>query len=194
MKDTVRDHVNAFHQALVLAAGKRKEECRLLPRWSTELQDFPRGSCELASNFLAEYLQDRVKGVYPVILFMRGDGNPVNGHVIVMLDGEYIDLTLDQFEMYNDYVVAEPIESGGQLSTLLRNIREKNGVIKTLPIQLNTTGANGRTLYEKVRDIADSLLPPTPQQNTPKPPLSTEILPEYRSWQDMNPTDENENR
>lgn len=37
-------------------------------------------------------------------------------HVIAAPDSDYIDLTLDQFLGYHDQIVAEPVESGGQLT------------------------------------------------------------------------------
>jgi hypothetical protein len=39
-----------------------------------------------------------------------------HGHVIVALDGEYIDLTLNQFNRDNDRIVAQPVESGVQIA------------------------------------------------------------------------------
>ncbi|ENE17644.1 hypothetical protein ECP03047993_5738, partial [Escherichia coli P0304799.3] len=54
--------------------------------------------------------------------FHEAENSTVHGHVIVLLDGEYIDLTLDQFDEYPDYIPYEPVESDGQIGKLLRNI------------------------------------------------------------------------
>ena len=35
--------------------------------------------------------------------FQEAENSTVHGHVIVLLDGEYIDLTLDQFPEYPEY-------------------------------------------------------------------------------------------
>ncbi|EOC0866009.1 hypothetical protein VG539_004044 [Cronobacter muytjensii] len=69
------------------------------------MHNFPHGSCDMASNCLAQYLTDKKCG-HPCIIFMDGsrlENSPVRAHVIVMLDGEYIDLTLDQFKGYPVY-------------------------------------------------------------------------------------------
>ena len=100
--------IKAFRRALELGAGEQADECRHFPRWETELRNFPHGSCDLASNTLAQYLAD-TEGCHPCIIFMQGNAgfheaehSTVHGHVIVLLDGEYTDLTLAQFDEYPD--------------------------------------------------------------------------------------------
>ncbi|TLP82002.1 hypothetical protein FE153_11570, partial [Streptococcus pneumoniae] len=101
--------IKAFRRALELGGGERADGCRHFPRWKTELRNFPHSSCDLASNTLAYYLKERER-CHPCIIFMEGnagfheaENSTVHGHVIVLLDGEYIDLTLDQFDEYPDY-------------------------------------------------------------------------------------------
>ncbi|HAS1135163.1 TPA: hypothetical protein I3806_004622 [Enterobacter cloacae] len=50
--------IKAFRRALELGAGERADGCRHFPRWKEELKNFPHGSCDLASNTLAQYLTD----------------------------------------------------------------------------------------------------------------------------------------
>ncbi|EKK7716818.1 hypothetical protein PU707_002761 [Cronobacter sakazakii] len=159
MREDVELRVRAFRKALELARDC-PEECGHLGRWKTELHNFPRGSCDMASNCLAQYLKDKKCG-HPCIIYMNGSGlenSPVRAHVIVMLDGEYIDLTLDQFDGYADYIVSEPIESQGEIGTLLRRIGEIEGTIKTRPIDLSSNWGGGDDMYVWLRDKADQIL------------------------------------
>lgn len=69
--------------------------------------------------------------------FRKEENSTVHGHVIVILNGEYIDLTLDQFDEYTDYIPAESLETGGVLGTLLRKIPQYEGEIETRRINLD---------------------------------------------------------
>ncbi len=94
--------------------------------------------------------------------FHEAENSTVHGHVIVLLDGEYTDLTLDQFEEYPDYIPAEPAEpaeSGGQLGKLLRNIMKHKDPVQTR--QVNLDGAED--LYAWLRDTADEVLAADPE-------------------------------
>ncbi|WP_455853813.1 hypothetical protein [Pantoea endophytica] len=162
--------IQAFRQALELAAAECKEEYRKLPRW-LDLRNFSRGSCDLASNFLARYLMDSDKGLHPCIIFMCGnntfrkaENSTVNGHVIVMLNGNYIDLTLDQFDEYASYVSAEPIESGGIIGSLLHKIQKHEGEISTRPVKIG----GGHKLLCLVSKCADELLASDPEMQALK--------------------------
>lgn len=157
--------IKAFRRALELGAGERADGCRHFPRWKEELRNFPHGSCDLASNTLAKYLTD-TEGCHPCIIFMEGnagfqeaENSTVHGHVIVLLDGEYIDLTLDQFPEYPEYIPAEAVESGGPLGKLLRNIMKHEDPVKTRRVDLN----GGEKLYAWLRDTADEVLTADPE-------------------------------
>lgn len=165
MRQETTFRIRAFRQALELATAEQRDEYRNLPRWC-ELKNFPSGSCDLASNFLARYLMDRETGLYPCIIHMCGDvtfreaeNSTVNSHVIVMLDGNYVDLTLDQFDEYPAYVPAEHIESGGELGILLRKIHLYEGKITTRHIEIGT----GQGLYHLLSKSADELLAQDPE-------------------------------
>ncbi|MBW7681302.1 hypothetical protein N4Q63_18950 [Leclercia adecarboxylata] len=157
--------IKAFRRALELSAGERADECRNFSRWEMELKNFPHGSCDLASNTLAKYLTD-TEGGHPCIIFMEGnagfheaENSTVHGHVIVLLDGEYIDLTLDQFPEYPEYILAEAVESGGQLGKLLRNIMKHEDPVKTRRVDLN----GGEQLYAWLRNTANEVLAADPE-------------------------------
>ncbi|RPH29636.1 hypothetical protein EHN07_05360 [Buttiauxella warmboldiae] len=157
--------IRAFRRALELGAGERAEECRHFHRWKMELRNFPHGSCDLASNTLAQYLTD-TEGGHPCIIFMEGnagfqeaENSTVHGHVIVLLDGEYTDLTLDQFEEYPDYIPSEPVESGGPLGKLLRNIMKHEDHVQTRQVDLD----GGEELYAWLRDTANEVLAADPE-------------------------------
>ncbi|WP_411752393.1 hypothetical protein [Serratia sp. (in: enterobacteria)] len=170
MKTEIRACVKAFRQALQLAAGDRKEQCRGMARWHTDVSKFPGGSCGLTSHFLAQYLKDHDDTLCPYLLhldateaFRKATGSTVHGHVIVALDGDYIDLTLDQFkEEYNHCVTDEPIGSNGPLGQLLADIRkysDDDNAIRTRDINLE----GGEKLYDWLRSTADDLLAKDPE-------------------------------
>ncbi|ELQ6221711.1 hypothetical protein R2320_002981 [Cronobacter turicensis] len=172
MREDVEFRVRAFREALELAR-KCPEECRHLGRWKTDLHNFPHGSCDMASNCLAQYLTDKKCG-HPFIIFMDGSGlenSTVHGHVIVMLDGEYIDLTLDQFEEYPDYILSEPIESQRVIGTLLRRVGEIEGTIETRLINLSSFNEFGEDMYAWLRDKADKIF----DENEERQALQQEI-------------------
>lgn len=164
MKEKRELRILAFRQALEKAGREQPAELRNQSRWC-ELKNFPRGSCDLASNSLAQYLMDS-EGCHPSIIFMHGnsdfheaENSTVHAHVIVLLDGEYIDLTLDQFAEYPEYMPAEPVESGGPLGTLLRNIMKHEGLVKTRRVNLDSM----ECVYAWLRDTAEAVLAADPE-------------------------------
>lgn len=162
-KDTAF-RIRAFRHALEDAPREMPEECREGSRWD-ELKNFPAGSCDLASNCLAQYLKDCGEYGEPGILFMYGnetfreaENSTVHAHVIVTLNGEYIDLTLDQFDEYTGYIPAEPVETGGVVGTLLKKIPYYEGEITTRRINDDGLGE----IYIWLKDRADALLAADP--------------------------------
>nr|WP_241391447.1 hypothetical protein [Serratia proteamaculans]ULG18683.1 hypothetical protein Puna18p_00129 [Serratia proteamaculans] len=165
MREETTFRIRAFRKALEKAARELPEECRESSSWC-ELKNFPAGSCDLASNCLAQYLKDCGERGEPAILFMCGtqtfreaENSTVNGHVIVFLNGEYIDLTLDQFDEYTDYIPAEQLETGGVLGTLLSKIPQYEGEIETRRINLDHI----QGIYAWLRDCADEILKEDPE-------------------------------
>lgn len=161
MTPDIRRRIHAFRNALVLAADTRSNECYHLGRWK-ELNSFPHGCCDLASNFLAQYLQDRDSSLQPVIMhmltnheFREEHNSTIQSHVIVRLDDWYIDLTLNQFAEYRSRVVIE--NRTGTLGSLLRQIRNSGGTVKERDIELHTSNEDGGRLYIWLRDTADSI-------------------------------------
>lgn len=184
MNADTRARVEAFRRALDLAAYERSAE-PVPSVWRDFLRAFPDGCCELASQTLAEYLKEDSSNLHPYIIAMEWTENAGNhGHVIVALDGEYIDLTLDQFDGYDDRIVAEPIEYGGQIAGFIQKVRAHGGTLTTRKVTLDVIPYEGHKLYGWLKDAADSLLAASGQGRAPDSmplPVSTEILPQYRA-------------
>ncbi|WP_142472476.1 MULTISPECIES: hypothetical protein [Enterobacteriaceae] len=163
MTPEIRRRIHAFRNALVLAADTRSNECFRMDRWK-ELNAFPHGCCDLASNFLAQYLQDGDPSLKPVIIHMETTEDfreeyrsTVKSHVIVEVTGWFVDLTLNQFAEYQDRVVID--DRTGTVGSRLRNIRGSGGTVTERSIQLDAGGnEKGHDLYAWLRDTADTLL------------------------------------
>lgn len=192
MNADTRARVEAFRRALELAAYERSAE-PVPSVWRDFLRAFPLGCCELASQTLAEYLTEDGSNLHPCIIAMAWTENAGNhGHVIVALDGEYIDLTLDQFDGYDDRIVVEPVESGGQIAGFIQKIRDQGGILTTRNVTLDVIPYEGHKLYGWLKATADSLLAASGQDRKigGMPPLvSTEILPQYRAGTGAGPSD-----
>ncbi|MFN1149557.1 hypothetical protein [Serratia liquefaciens] len=165
MRETVLARVKAFRRALEMARD-RSDECCDLPR-GCELKHFPRGSCDLASHFLAQYLRDSDPTLLPEIIFMEptqsyrdGNKSTVKRHVIVALDEEYIDLTLDQFDEHNHPVLIEG--KSGTLGTMLCEIEKSGGNIERREVNIYATKEDEedkeKQLYNWLKHTADRLL------------------------------------
>ena len=179
--------VQAFRRALELAAGERSGE-PVPSAWHNCLKDFPHGCCELASQTLAKYLKEDGSNLRPYIIgtaWTEGSGahSQDHGHVIVALDGDYIDLTLDQFDGYDDWIVAEPIESGRQLSTFMQEVRNQGGTFTTRELTFDGIPDQAWKLYDWLKNTADRLLAASghDKKSGGMPQLvSMDILPQYR--------------
>lgn len=163
MTPEIRHRIHAFRNALVLAADTRSNECFRMDRWK-ELNAFPHGCCDLASNFLAQYLQDGDPSLKPVIIHMETTEDfreeyrsTIKSHVIVEVTGWFVDLTLNQFAEYQNRVVID--DRTGTVISLLRDIRGSGGTVTKRSIQLDARpDEDGHELYAWLRDTADNLL------------------------------------
>lgn len=162
MTPEIRRRIHAFRNALVLAADTRSHECFRMGRWQ-ELNEFPHGCCDLASHFLAQYLQDSDPSLKPDIIrlqttaaFRQEEKSTIEAHTFVELNGWFVDLTLNQFPEYNRRVVID--DRAGLLGTLRRRILSYNGQETETGIQLDSAMENGSDLYDWLRATADSLL------------------------------------
>lgn len=163
MNDEIRQRIHAFRNALVLAADTRSHECFHMGRWKTEVNSFPHGSCDLASNFLAQYLKDGDPALQPLIVhmqtsleFRKEHHSTIYSHVVVELDDWYIDLTLNQFDEYRHRVEID--NQTGILGSMLRNIVKKGGTVEYRDIHLHSANQDGGRLYSWLRATANSLL------------------------------------
>lgn len=182
MKTEIRNHVEAFRKALELAANTRKDECREMDRWFNELENFPQGCCDLASNFLAKYLSELEWDLSPYIICLSWNENEIKkGHVIVALDGDYIDITLDQFDeckqnLKDNPVVIEQIESEGELSKFIKKIqKEESTKITTRNINIDTETKNGHDLYQWIHTTANNFVKPNSHSEKWPKLIDTEI-------------------
>lgn len=184
MNADTRARVKAFRRALELAARERSGE-PVPSVWRDVVKDFPDGCCELASQTLAEYLTEDGSKLHPYIIGMQWDDGPDrHGHVIVALDGEYIDLTLDQFDGYHDRIVAEPIEYGGQIAGFIQKVRAHGGKLSTRELTFDGIPDQAYKLYAWLKEVADDLLAASGKGRAPDSmPLlvSTENPPQYRA-------------
>lgn len=163
MTPEIRRRINAFRNALVLAADTRSNECFRMGRWQ-ELNAFPHGCGDLASNFLAQYLQDGDPSLKPVIIHMQTTKDfqdeyksAIESHVIVEVTGWFVDLTLNQFAEYQDRVVID--DRTGTVGALLRNIQASGGTVTKRSIQLDAgLDEDGHELYDWLSATADSLM------------------------------------
>lgn len=174
MTPDIKRRIHAFRNALVLAADTRSHECFEMGRWK-ELNEFPHGCGDLASHFLAQYLQDSDPTLKPVIVsltttpaFRRNEQSTIEAHTFVELHGWFIDLTLSQFPEYEHRVVID--DRTGLLSRLRARILASEGEETECGIQLDTY-ENGGELYAWLRATADRLLVstrPSPAANDGK--------------------------
>jgi len=192
MRAETEARVKAFRRALELAGGERSGE-PVPSVWRDLLEDFPRGCCELASQTLAAYLMEDPSKLHPYIIGMEWRVNAQDyGHVIVALDGDYIDLTLDQFDDYDGWVLAEPIESGRQISAFIQKVRSQGGTLSTRERTFDGIPDQACKLYGWLKEVADSLLAGSGHGRAPgSMPLlvSTEILPQYPTGAVAGPSD-----
>ncbi|HAS1065205.1 TPA: hypothetical protein I3789_004639 [Enterobacter cloacae] len=80
------------------------------------------------------------------------------GHVIVTLDGKYIDLTPDQFDGYHDRIVAEPIEHSGQIAGFIQDVRTHGGTLSTRELTFDGIPDPAWNLYAWLKEVTDDLL------------------------------------
>lgn len=192
MNADTRARVEAFRRALELAAGERSAEPVPFV-WRDFLRAFPLGCCELASQTLAEYLTENGSNLHPYVIGMQwNEGPDAHGHVIIALDGEYIDLTLDQFDGYDDRIVVEPVEYGGQIAGFIQKVRAHGGTLSTRELTFDGIPDQACNLYAWLKEVADELLAASGQGRAPDsmpPPVSTEVLPQYRAAAVAGPSD-----
>ncbi|KAA0260926.1 hypothetical protein [Hafnia alvei] len=167
MNADTRARVEAFRRALELAAYERSAE-PVPSVWRDFLRAFPLGCCELTSQTLAEYLTEDGSNLHPYIIAMAWTENAgYHGHVIVALDGEYIDLTLDQFDGYDDRIVVEPVESGGQIAGFIQKVRAHGGTLSTRERTFDGIPDQAWKLYAWLKEVADDLLAASGQGRAP---------------------------
>lgn len=160
MTPEIRRQIHAFRNALVLAADSRSHECFQFHRWS-ELNSFPHGCCDLASNFLATYLNE--KGHAAEIIWLNNgldeeEFSDMKSHVFVRLHDMHIDLTLNQFDNFNCRIKIEDCRTGTLGGLIRRNSHEDARRTGVRSVKLDNGSGSGQNLYRYVSTLADALL------------------------------------
>lgn len=157
MDNNIRKIVHAFRNALVIAADTRSYQCFHMHRWS-ELNNFPYGCCDLASNFLGKYLEEN--GYAPEIIFVNCPDEVsqfIGAHVYVRLGNYYIDITRNQFNDFNGRVLIE--NEYGTLAGLMKKIKriDPSDVIER-KVDISAARMPAYELYNFIKNIADVLM------------------------------------
>lgn len=123
-----------------------------------ELNSFPHGCCDLASNFLARYLTEHG---YPAWIIRFSCSSEINkyikSHVVVKYDEYYVDLTRNQFNDFNNRVLIE--DKYGSMATLLRAVKNDGGLtFAEEDFCIDTATERGEQLYNYVKQLADGLI------------------------------------
>lgn len=158
MEREIKTIIHAFRNALVMASDTHSHACFFMPRWHKELNGFPSGSCDLASNFLAKYLTEHG---YPAWIIRFSCSPEINKyiktHVVVKYDDYYIDLTRNQFADYNSRVLIE--DKYGSIATLLRDVKKEEFLtFKEEDFCIDNATDSGEQLYCYVKQLADGLV------------------------------------
>jgi len=164
MNSDIRKLIHAFRNAMVMAADTQSHECFQFHRWS-ELNSFPYGCCDLASNFLATFLND--KGHRAEIIWLNNSLNEkefsdMQSHVFVRLNGWHIDLTLCQFDNFNCRIRIEDSRTGTLGGLIRRNKEEDKTRTAVRDVNLDDACGSGLNLYRYVSNLADALLAGNP--------------------------------
>ncbi|AWJ05690.1 TPA: hypothetical protein PBQ56_004295 [Escherichia coli] len=157
MDNELKKLIHAFRNALVMAADTHSFGCFSMPRWS-ELNSFPHGCCDLASNFLAQYLTDY--GYEPEIIWFECCeelNKYIKSHVVVRINDYYVDLTRNQFDDHNGRVLIE--DKFGSIPRLIKQIKSMNSNnVEDRNININTFNSSGYELYSYIKKIANNLI------------------------------------
>lgn len=157
MNTELKKLIHALRNALVMASDTHSYVCFNMPRWS-ELNSFPYGCCDLASNFLAKYLREH--GYESKVIFFKCNekvNKYINAHVILQVGEYYVDITRSQFDDSNARIAIE--DKYGPLAGIIRNVKkEGHHSYQEREINLDTGTSQGIHLYHYVRDMADKLI------------------------------------
>lgn len=150
----MEEYVHRFRNALVKAAELESFRLHKFERWN-ELNSFPFGSCDLASNFLAMYLKD--KGIESKVIWCRNDlekYKSVKSHVWLEVGDVFVDITISQFPDYNhDRIHISQKNSPTMLSEIYNHCSSLgHHHYQEREIQIE----RGYELYIEVKNMADA--------------------------------------
>lgn len=152
------EYIHRFRNALVKEAELESYRLHQLGRWD-ELNSFPYGSCELASNFLAMYLKE--KGIQSKVIWCCNEldqYSAVKNHVWLEVDDKFVDITISQFPTYeNSRIYICEKDSPAMLVKIYKHCRDIGyHTFQERDIQLNSATENGQDLYDEIKKMADA--------------------------------------
>ncbi|MBN0986228.1 hypothetical protein [Amphritea pacifica] len=154
----LKEYVHRFRNALVKASELESHRLCTLGRWN-ELNSFPFGSCDIASNFLAMYLKE--KGFESKIIWCKNEleqYSSVKSHVWLEVDDTFIDITISQFNEYNNNRIHISKKNSPTMLMEIYKDCKKLGHhnYQEREIQLSSASESGHCLYEEIKKLADA--------------------------------------
>lgn len=154
----LKEYVHRFRNALVRAAEIESYRLYKLGRWN-ELNSFPFGSCDIASNFLAMYLKE--KGIESKVIWCRNEleqYEAVKSHVWLEVEDKFIDITISQFPEYDkSRINICKKNSPTMLMTIYKHCKDLgHHNFQERVIQLDSASEKGKLLYEEIKKLADA--------------------------------------
>jgi len=157
-KYDVRKYVHKFRNALVRAAELESHRLYSFGRWN-ELNSFPYGSCDIASNFLSAYLKQ--KGIESKVIWCKNELSKyrdIKSHVWLEIYDHFIDITISQFPKYClDRIYICEKASPSILSEIYRSCYKLGGHnYQEREIEINTRIESGYQLFQEIVKMADA--------------------------------------
>ena len=155
----MKAYIHKFRNALVKVIDTESYKYCHLDRWE-ELNSFPFGSCDIANNMLAEYLNQ--KGFEPKIVWCNNnheDYPKVKSHVWIDVEDKFVDITINQFPDYvNDRVHIAPKNDPNMLNKIYKHSKRQGEHHFCLrEIDLLTSTSSSSALFKEIVKIADAL-------------------------------------
>ena len=148
----LKEYVHRFRNALVKAADTESHKLFRLDRWE-DLNSFPSGSCDIASNFLSEYLRE--KGIHSTIIWCKNDLAQypiIKSHVWLEVGDLFVDITACQFPYINKRIYIQKKDPSLMLMEIYEDCISKGPqYYEERSIDLGS----GQALYCAIKKIAE---------------------------------------
>lgn len=154
----LNEYVHRFRNALVKASELDSYRLCTLGRWN-ELNSFPFGSCDIASNFLGMYLKE--KGIESTVIWCRNElvqYEDVKSHVWLEVEDTFIDITISQFPEHDkSRIHICKKNSPTMLMTIYKHCKGLGSQnFQERSIDLSSASEDGKPLYEEIKKLADA--------------------------------------